>query len=168
MRYMLKMTSVGLILLPFLSFSEDSCHPAFDASLPQFIIGYGSLMNTKSKNRTDPKAGESIPIELQGFKRGFFTQGSTLRFPSTALGVIQQMGSRFDAVTFQLDSASDILRYDDREISYCRQEVKITLMQSLGSSALPTGQYWIYVQKNNTVSPRSEERRVGKECRSRW
>jgi hypothetical protein len=39
----------------------DDCHPALDLSKPQYIIGYGSLMESASKRMTEPGAGMDHP-----------------------------------------------------------------------------------------------------------
>ncbi|UZQ56141.1 hypothetical protein OOK60_08840 [Trichothermofontia sichuanensis B231] len=53
-----------------LTLRPDRCHPPLNATQPQYIIGYGSLMETAFKERTAPTAGENLPILLTGFKRG--------------------------------------------------------------------------------------------------
>jgi hypothetical protein len=42
----------------------EECKPSPDPQQPQFIIGYGSLMETA------PKARENLPILVREFERG--------------------------------------------------------------------------------------------------
>lgn len=59
-----RMKKLGLIFL--LSFHQLSCaavcYPTIDSRLPQYIIGYGSLIDEQSKKRTDSTAQESFPV----------------------------------------------------------------------------------------------------------
>lgn len=61
------MKKLGLLFL--LSLSNPSfalvCHPKIDPLLPQYIIGYGSLINEQSKMKTDPTAQESFPVLIR-------------------------------------------------------------------------------------------------------
>src|SRR5687768_16078311 len=57
-----------LLLLPLPSFAFD-CHPEINPNLPQYIVGYGSLMDESSKKRTDPSTEESVPVLVKGYKR---------------------------------------------------------------------------------------------------
>ena len=51
-------------------------------------------------------------------------------------------------------------------------EVKKSGLRGRGGAGFPTGVKWTFIPPNNTkpvyLVCRSEERRVGKECRSRW
>src|SRR5438309_11768670 len=46
-------------------------------------------------------------------------------------------------------------------------EVKISNLRGRGGAGFPTGMKWSFVPKESAKPKRSEERRVGKECRSR-
>ena len=50
------------------------CGTAPDASRPQFIVGYGSLMQEESRVRTSPQAGPVHPVEVHGYRRGWFAR----------------------------------------------------------------------------------------------
>jgi hypothetical protein len=57
-----------LLSLSLPSFALD-CHPEINPNLPQYIVGYGSLIDDTSKKRTDPSAEESVPVLIKGYKR---------------------------------------------------------------------------------------------------
>ncbi|MFT4058390.1 MAG: hypothetical protein QM652_02465 [Legionella sp.] len=59
-----------IILLPLSlpSFAFD-CHPEINPNLPQYIVGYGSLIDETSKRRTDPSAEDNVSILIKGYKR---------------------------------------------------------------------------------------------------
>ena len=58
--------------------SPAACDGRVDASRPQYIVGYGSLMQDESRSRTSPRAGPAHPIELAGYPRGWFARGSSV------------------------------------------------------------------------------------------
>ena len=62
---MKKLGLLFLLSLPHPSFAVV-CHPKIDPLLPQYIIGYGSLIDEQSKKQTDPTAQESFPALIKG------------------------------------------------------------------------------------------------------
>ena len=62
-----------------------NCHPKINAKLPQYIIGYGSLIDEQSKTRTDPTAQESFPALIKGYKRSWAVYGNLPGFNATFL-----------------------------------------------------------------------------------
>lgn len=121
------------------------CQPNIDKKQQQFLIGYGSLIENASKNRTYPNTGENIPVEVSGFKRGWYTKGSDIGFSTTFLGVQKDNQAKFNGVIFKLPSNNSILKYDIREKTYCRELVSIKNIHPLTSKKISAGQYWIYV-----------------------
>ena len=63
------------------------CRPPVDTSSAQYIIGYGSLMEEKSKNEDAKNVGANFPIYITGFERGWVEHGTDPRFGTTYLGV---------------------------------------------------------------------------------
>lgn len=55
--------------------NAEECHPEPDSAAPQYVIGYGSLMQEESRKRTSPNAGLAEPVEVAGFRRGWFSKG---------------------------------------------------------------------------------------------
>ena len=49
--------------------AADACRPAADSAQAQYVIGYGSLMDTESRRRTLPEAGEGVPVRVDGYER---------------------------------------------------------------------------------------------------
>jgi hypothetical protein len=131
----------------------SACNGAPDASRPQYIIGYGSLMQDESRKRTSPQAGEAHPIELEGYRRGWFSRGSSVGFSTTFLGVVQDGASHLNAVIYQVDAA-EVVATDQRERSYCRAAVPSSQVKPLGPSfsLAPDAQTWIYVSRGPNVS----------------
>ena len=115
----------------------SACDGPPDASRPQYIIGYGSLMQDESRKRSSPQAGEAHPIELQGYRRGWFSRGSSIGPSTTFLGAVQDAASQFTAVIYAVDPA-EVLATDKRERSYCRAAVPASQVKPLGGRTRPT------------------------------
>ena len=124
----------------------NNCRPFINNTLPQFIIGYGSLMQEASKRQNAPiGVGDNYPIYISGFKRGWIEPGLRLGIGTTYLGVIQDVKSKINAVYFELNDPSVLKEYDEREKLYCRALVPVKNIKALSAEPLPRGQYWIYV-----------------------
>ncbi len=142
---------LGCFSLVSFSFSinalADSCHPSPNPKLTQYIIGYGSLMQTESKNQTYPNTGRITPIILSGFKRGWFARGTPIGFSTTFLGVVEDMKSQLNAVIFKVPSAAAVTHYDEREKVYCRIPVSSDAIEILNHKPKPQGQVWMYISQ---------------------
>ena len=117
-----------------------------DASRPQFIVGYGSLMEDQSRARTSPRAGDAHPVELSGYERGWFEHGGAIGFSTTFLGVRPAPAAHMNAVIYAIE-ARDLAATDARERSYCRSPVALASLKELETRfTLPKdAQAWIYV-----------------------
>ena len=60
-----------------------ACDASPDARRAQYVVGYGSLMQDESRERTSPHAGAAHPVEIAGFKRGWFARGASVGFSTT-------------------------------------------------------------------------------------
>ncbi|WP_454780953.1 gamma-glutamylcyclotransferase family protein [Legionella sp. WA2022007384] len=134
-----------LLLFSLPSFAFD-CHPKINPNLPQYIVGYGSLIDETSKKRTDPYAEESFPVLIKGYKRIWAGHGNLPGVNTTFLSAIKNKSSSFIGVSYQLDNPSKIRSYDKRESIYCREQINpdnlVFLSQSSNSSTQK--QVWIY------------------------
>lgn len=130
------------------------CHAEPDAGRPQVIVGYGSLMEDASRLRTSPRAGPAHPVEVAGFRRGWFARGSPIGFSTTYLGVVEDRGSGLNAVAYTVDRA-ELAATDAREASYCRASVPPGDLRPLerGFAFPPDAQAWIYVGTPASVAP---------------
>jgi len=129
------------------------CHPLPDAGQPQYIIGYGSLMQDESRKRTSPQAGSAHPIEVSGYRRGWFAKGDPVGFSTTYLGAVPDARSHLNAVIYRVE-IGELAATDRREASYCRSNVpfsSITPLEKQRSEAL-SGQAWIYVNNAQGIA----------------
>lgn len=136
------------------AFADEDCHPKIDPKLPQYIVGYGSLMEKASKDRTAPHTGANLPVMVTGYERSWNLRGSGVGFGTTYLGVQAKDGALMTAALYRDFSSQDILNTDQREAFYCRDDVDPLALRMLdGSTAPQNGQIWIYVSKPEAVDP---------------
>ena len=132
-----------LIIWTSSSFSFD-CHPTINDQLPQYIIGYGSLIDEQSKKRTDPTSQESVPVLIKGYARGWSVHGSLPGLNATFLSVSEDKRSSFNGIIYKLSNPENIQLYDKREISYCRKELKPDELNMYAAALPDQKQIWIY------------------------
>jgi hypothetical protein len=131
---------------------SGNCNAAPDPAKAQYIIGYGSLMQDESRQRTTPNANISYPVQVNGYQRGWFTKGSGVGFSTTFLGVVQRKESALNAAIYTID-VTEISTMDKREFSYCRLTVEPENYSLLKQDIpLSLGQTWIYVNKPDTIA----------------
>ena len=128
---------------------EIECHPIANLDLPQYVVGYGSLMQDESRKRTSPHAGPAHPVEVTGFRRAWIAKGDPLGFSTTYLGVAADPQSRVNAVIYRVE-ATELAATDRREGSYCRHSVPLPRIRSLEKQPfeLADGEAWIYVNRH--------------------
>lgn len=134
---------------------NDACHPPVNSHSPQYIIGYGSLIETTSKNATDRHSGENKPVWVEHYQRGWFSKGLSEGFSTTYLGVIKSKHAHFNGTIFNLCSSNSFKHYDAREKYYCRVLVAPRDIHPLTGKKLPRGQFWIYELKPELLAPPS-------------
>ncbi|ESQ10585.1 MAG: hypothetical protein N838_18710 [Thiohalocapsa sp. PB-PSB1] len=133
---------------------DNNCHPPIDLAKPQFIVGYGSLMQTASKRSTEPDAGENLPVLVTGFQRAWNTHGV---YPTCYLGVQRSSGAAMVAALYRSFPEDGKLSADAREIDYCRASVAADSVKMLDASSVPAdSQIWIYVNKPETLKAPDE------------
>ncbi len=153
----------GFRLLVFVLFHQSAfagddcaCHPSINSHSPQFIIAYGSLMESNSKKATDNHSGENKPVWVEHYQRGWFSKGLSDGFSTTYLGVIKSKHAHFNGTIFNLPTASSFKNYDAREKYYCRVLVTPRDIHLLTGKKLPPGQFWIYELKPELLAPPSD------------
>lgn len=128
-----------------LSPGQDACHPAVNPGLPQYIIGYGSLMEETSRLRTTPDAGPAAPVEVRGFRRSWISRGTSVGFSTTFLGVTPVNRAKINGVVYGVSGAGEVADTDKRESGYCRERVPPDRITMLDGNVVPGGEIWIYV-----------------------
>lgn len=125
------------------------CRPAPDPTRAQYVVGYGSLMESHSRARTAPQAGPAHPVEVSGYRRGWMARAQTGGFGTTFLGAAPDPSATFNAVAYAVDEG-ELRATDQREASYCRARVPAANLRWLEPTFAPEAeaQAWIYVSLN--------------------
>ena len=133
----------------------DDCRPELDPSKPQYIVGYGSLMQSASKRMTEPGAGINLPVSVTGFQRAWSHRGT---YPTTYLGVEPAKSARMAAALYRSFLLDGKLESDAREFSYCRAAVEAASIRMLDGSTVPSpAEVWIYVDRPESLAPPDED-----------
>lgn len=123
---------------------------------PQFIFGYGSLVESQSRARTSPSALYAAPVNVAGIQRGWFARGGGVSLTTTYLGAVLDANSDCNGVIFQV-SKPQLDAFDQREAGYDRERIdqgNVTMLD--GSKSAPAGDIWFYANR--------EKRYVTPEC----
>jgi hypothetical protein len=125
--------------------AKASCRPPPDAARPQYVVGYGSLMQEASRERTAPHAAAAYPVTITGYRRGWYVQSKSSGPGTTYLGVVSQAGSFLNAVLYEV-GPPDLAATDERESRYCRVLVERSAIARLTvvEERAAHGQTWIY------------------------
>jgi hypothetical protein len=111
---------------------------------PQYIFGYGSLIERQSRMATWPSAEFASPVVVKGVARGWFDQTDVPSWSPTYLGGIADEGAECNGVIFRV-TPSEFNSYSQRETGYRPTEIdpsQITMLD--GSSAAPDGDIWYF------------------------
>jgi gamma-glutamyl AIG2-like cyclotransferase len=133
--------------------SDGGCGEPLDTERTQYIVGYGSLMQDESRMRTSPKAGPPHPVEVEGYRRGWFSRAASAGPGSTFLGVQSEARRHINAVVYQV-SPAEVDATDKRESLYCRVAVAMSDIRALERGWAPEreAQAWIYLSLPATVA----------------
>ncbi|MES2142579.1 MAG: hypothetical protein V4471_06855 [Pseudomonadota bacterium] len=155
---------ISLFFLMLLSISNSyasgmvsHCHPLPNSNKAQYIIAYGSLMETKSKNGTDSTSGENRPVSVTNYQRGWFSRGEAIGLSTTYLGVIKNLDAHFNGTVFPVATPASLKNYDKREKYYCRVSVPKETIHTLDCSNLAEAEFWIYVIKPEFMAKPSKK-----------
>lgn len=149
-----------LQLIFFISWSTHSiaqnCHPKINVQLPQYMIGYGSLIDEQSKKRTDPSVEESFPVLIKGYKRSWSVHGNLPGLNATFLSITKDKDASFNGVIYKISKPENIQRYDKRETTYCREALNTDRVKMYSGTLPDQKQVWVYtaIQKTNEYPTR--------------
>jgi hypothetical protein len=133
--------------------SDGGCGEPVDTERPQYIIGYGSLMQAESRVRTSPAAGPAHAVEVEGYRRGWFSRAPAAGPGSTFLGVQSEPKRHLNAVIYQVAPA-EVDATDKRESLYCRVSVAASDVRPLERGWAPErdAQLWLYQSLPGTIA----------------
>src|SRR5262245_59829916 len=128
---------------------------AATSTRPQYIFGYGSLIDRRSRVGTWPSAEFASPVVVKGIARGWFDQTDVPSGSPTYLGGIVAEGAECNGLTF-LETPAELNSDAQRQIGYRRTEIdpsQITMRD--GSLAAPDGDIW-YFANTRKLFPSAE------------
>ena len=114
-----------------------------------FLIGFGSIIQTASRRKSDPQASDAAPCRISakfGYLREWNFQASTAKI--CALGLRRakpgEKGSTINGVLFR--APDNMEEFDKRENGYMRVPVPQEMVEMLSWQALPSGAtVYVYV-----------------------
>jgi hypothetical protein len=123
----------------------------------QFIFGYGSLINTPSRNSTAGAPVAAIPVRVSaafGYVRAWNDRSSS---GFTALGLRKpaagEKAGTINGVLYPV-GGDDMTRFDARESGYVRVEVPRAQIEPVSWQRLPQdGHIWVYVPVRTGLPP---------------
>jgi cation transport regulator ChaC len=125
----ISIANIILIMWAPTAFTFD-CHPKIRTQLPQYILGYGSLIDEQSKQKTNPTAEESFPVFIKGYQRHWGAHGNLPGLNATFLSIVENHAASFNGVIYKLSHPNTIEQYDKRERIYCRKQLDAAQLQT--------------------------------------
>ena len=111
---------------------------------PQYIFGYGSLVQRQSRMGTWARAEFASPVIVHGVSRGWFDQTGGTSWNPTYLGALLSKDSVCNGVIFPV-TAAEFAAYGEREVGYQLTKIgasQITMLD--GSQTAPEADIWFY------------------------
>jgi hypothetical protein len=142
-------TLVWLVAALFPAMAADHWGEMLPEQPSQFIFGYGSLINTVSRNATASRPVHAIPVRVSagfGYVRAWVAQS---RSGFTALGMRHpaagEVPSTINGVIYPVGEA-DLPNFDKRENAYMRISIPLDKVEPVSWQRLPVNaQIWVYV-----------------------
>lgn len=137
--------ALSVLLLTAPSVLANSCFPPPDKSVPQYVVGYGSLLYEQAASPGRVTSEPAIPIWVYGFRRGWLSRTRQDNFVRlTELGVVPFVGGRFNGVLIGVPPTG-IRVIDRQQPQACRVQISSTQLEAMNSAEIPSsGQFWIY------------------------
>lgn len=118
-----------------------------------YVLGYGSLIQTESRRRNLGDEGAPLPVRLHGWRRGWNLRGPGVGFVGTFLGATEEPGATINGVLVPV-AAEEWLDLDRRETGYRRVRVDPSKLEALDDVAEPlSSDAAIYLYVTEDVAP---------------
>jgi gamma-glutamylcyclotransferase (GGCT)/AIG2-like uncharacterized protein YtfP len=120
----------------------------------QFIFGYGSFLESRSRVMTSPSALYASPVNVVGIQRGWFGRVVSASLSPTYLGAVSDPNFNCNGVIFKV-SQQELEAFDNHESGYKRERIDRKNIAMLdGSKSAPEGDIWFYaVTEKHSASP---------------
>jgi hypothetical protein len=149
-------TILAICLIWQYSFALD-CHPAVGKKTKNYIVGYGSLINSKSRYKTTPQVNKVYPILVKNYERVWGKHSSVKN--ATYLVIVPHKGQKFNAIYYEAD-AKEITKTDEREENYCRYKLNNEDIQQISKYKLKEGVYWVYAKGAKDIQPPTKNKPI--------
>ena len=135
--------------------AEDFWGHKLEPQPTQFIFGYGSLINTKSRDSTAAQPTAAIPVRVSAAFGYIRTWNDRSLSGFTALGLRRagpgETGMTINGVVYPVEG-HDMSAFDAREKGYVRVEVPRQDIEAVSWQAVPgDGQIWAYVPEQGSA-----------------
>jgi hypothetical protein len=155
----------GLVGAPARAAEEDFWGRKLANQPTNFIFGYGSLINSQSRNSTAAAPIPAIPARLSAALGYIRTWNDRSASGFTALGLRKaspdEPGRTVNGVLYPVDG-DDMSKFDAREEGYVRVEIPPAQIEAVGWRPLPTtGHIWVYAPEKPASEGGSGEPGVG-------
>lgn len=121
--------------------------------MKDYIFGYGSLLETESRKRTNPLVETVYPLKIHGFLRGWFARTGVEGLTTTFLGCVKTAQESFvNGVIYEV-SKEELNELDKREKGYKRILVNHEEIEDYFSIINSTDKVFIYSNEflNNKI-----------------
>ncbi len=114
------------------------------------VFGYGSLIETESRKRTNPHAGKARPARVTGYQRGWFHQFADYVGSScTYLGAFASAGATVNGVIYHV---GDFEATKERETGYTAVKLDPKVIEMLDGKAPPDKAVYLFVSNLPDIS----------------
>src|SRR5262249_28015454 len=141
---LLSVTSGGVVAAALQAPTAEAQSRAAAPTRPQYIFGYGSLIERQSRTGTWPSAESASPVIVKGIARGWFDQPDVPSISPTLLGGIADAGAECNGVIFPVTQA-ELASYSQREVGYKPTAIAASQIARLDcTSSGPDGDIWYF------------------------
>lgn len=121
--------------------------------MKNYIFGYGSLLETESRKRTNPLVDKVYPLKIHGFLRGWFARTGVEGLTTTFLGCVKATKDSFvNGIIYEV-SQEELNELDKREKGYKRILVTSEAIEDYFSIINSTDNVFVYSNEflNNNI-----------------
>ena len=137
--------------------ADPADKPVRPSGPPKYIFGYGSLMQTESRRRTDTAAFAAAPVLVKGITRGWYYQAETPSWSPTYLGAVDDKKAAMNGVVYQVSDV-EFAATQAREADYKPTRIDRSSITMLGGNpGVPEGEFWYFASKTTPTGHGSSQ-----------
>ncbi|PJE79000.1 hypothetical protein CI610_02034 [invertebrate metagenome] len=134
---------------------EVSRYPKIDEQVPQYIIGFGNLMYSYSRDRILSKSKFILPVLVYGYQRSWVARSRPDGVSMTRLGVVPTKEKFFNGllVALPVSSLKKLDLSSQSEVSRVLVDRGSLKSLLIGQKIPETGQFWMYQVRETYRKP---------------